>query len=181
MASVPEISSRPAAIESARLRLIVLLPQEMEALIGGDTARASQLTGATFPAGWPEAIDVREGLPWHMMHLMADPAQQAWRVRVIVERDTNLVVGGISLKGPPDTLGDVEIGWGVNADRRRRGYAFEAAVAVMRWAAGQPGVRQFSATIPKDNVASQALARKLGMRSGGEFRGNLQLWVLQLD
>jgi len=103
--------------------------------------------------------------------------QRAWRIRAIVERDTNLVVGSITMKGPPDAQGDVEIGWGVNADHRRRGYAFEAAVGVMRWAAGQPRVRQFSATIPKDNVASQSLAHKLGLRFGGESRRELPLWV----
>lgn len=172
-----QTSARTGTIEAARLRLVALLPEEIEALIDDDTALVSKLAMAIFPAGWPTDVDAREGLQWHLQHLRADPAQRAWRIRVIVERDTNSVVGSVNMKGPPTAGGDVEVGWGVNPDRRRRGYAFEAASAVMHWAARQPGVRQFSATIPHDNVASQAVARKLGMKFRGELRRELPLWT----
>jgi [ribosomal protein S5]-alanine N-acetyltransferase len=164
-------------IEAPRLTLLVLLPGEIEALIDGDPARASHLAVVTFPLGWPKDAEAQQGLGWHLKHLRADPAQRAWRIRVMVERDTGVVVGSVNMKGPPDVRGDVEIGWGVNEDRRRRGYAFEATTAVMRWAASQPGVRQFSATIPDANVSSQQLARKLGMACSGKFRRELPLWV----
>jgi ribosomal-protein-alanine N-acetyltransferase len=171
------VDERPPAIETARLRLLVLLPKEIEALIEGDTTRASQLAEVTFPVGWPDDVEARQGLTWHLRHLRADVAPRPWRIRVIVEQATNVVVGSVNMKGPPDARGDVEIGWGVNEDRRRRGYAFEATAAVMGWAASQPGVHRFSATIPDDNVSSQALARKLGMARTRELRRELPLWV----
>jgi len=168
---------RPPVIETARLSLVVLLPSEIEALIQGDTKRATQLAGATFPSAWPEDAEAQEGLTWHLRHLRADAAQQAWRIRVMVERESGVVVGSINLKGPPNAHGDVEIGWGVNEDRRRRGYAFEAASAVLKWAACEPGVRVFSATIPEDNVSSQELAKKLGMARTSETRRGLPVWI----
>jgi RimJ/RimL family protein N-acetyltransferase len=171
------VNERPPVIETARLRLLVLLPEEIEALIEGDTTRASQLAVVTFPAGWPDDVEARQGLTWHLRHLRADAAHRAWRIRAIVEQATDVVVGSINMKGPPDAGGDVEIGWGVNEDRRRRGYAFEATAAVMAWAASQPGVHRFSATIPDDNVPSQALARKLGMARTPHLRRLLPLWV----
>jgi RimJ/RimL family protein N-acetyltransferase len=131
---------RPAVIETTRLSLMVLLPSEIEALIDGDTERAGQLVGARFPAVWPKHMEAKEGLPWHLQYLRADAAQQEWRIRVMVERESGVVVGSINLKGPPDAHGDVEIGWGVNEDRRRRGYAFEATTAVLEWAASPPCV-----------------------------------------
>jgi len=94
------IEGRPPVIEAARLRLLVLLPGEIEALIDGDTAGASQLAMVTFPLGWPEDTEARQGLDWHLKHLRADAAQRVWRIRVMVERDTGVVVGSVNMKGP---------------------------------------------------------------------------------
>jgi hypothetical protein len=96
----------------------------------------------------------------------------------MVERESEIVVGSVNLKGPPDPHGDVEVGWGVNEDRQRRGYALEATAAVLKWAATQPGVRRFSATIPEENVPSQELAKKLGMVRTAEIRRSLPVWQL---
>ena len=174
---VEPFDDRPPVIETARLRLLVLLPREIEALIEGDTGRASQLTAATFPLGWPVDAEARQGLLWHLKHLRADVAQRGWRIWVIVERETSVVVGSVNMKGPPDSRGDVEIGWGINEDRRRRGYAFEATAALIEWATSQSGVLLISATIPDTNTSSQALAHKLGMTRTSELRRDLPLWT----
>jgi RimJ/RimL family protein N-acetyltransferase len=57
-----------------------------------------------------------------------------------------------------------EIGWRIRADMWRRGYAFEAASAVMDWADDRLKGEHLVARINKRNVASQALASKLWMR-----------------
>ena len=172
-------SERPAHLETARLRLVALLPREIRALMVHDTNRASESAQVSFPAAWPDDPDAREGLPWHLKHLEADERQHAWRVRIVVERATNLVVGSVNLKGPPDASGDVEIGWGITETRRRRGYAFEAASRVIDWVFTQPGTVSLSATIPGDNLASQHLAVKLGLARTTEVRRNLPLWRRQ--
>ena len=125
-----------------------------------------------------EEREAREGLSWHLRHLLADTAHIPWRIRLIVERSSRSVVGSINLKGPPSRDGDVEIGWGVVGHCRRRGYALEAATAVVGWVLAQPGVNALSATVPSDNVASQRLAAKLGMTLTGDTRRNLPLWKL---
>ena len=172
--------ARPPAVETPRLRLVVLLSEEIRALIAGDAERAGRSAGVRFPAGWPDDPDAHEGLPWHLRHLEASESELPWRIRVIVEPGAGAVgrvVGSINLKGPPDGAGDVEIGWGVDRDRRRRGYALEAAAAVMAWVARQPGVLSLSATIPEDNLASQRLAAKLGLVITSEERRGLPLWL----
>jgi ribosomal-protein-alanine N-acetyltransferase len=171
------VEERPPLIETQRLRLLVLLPREIEALIAGDTAGAGRLASVTFASRWPEEPAARQGLPWHLSFLRSDPAQRLWRIRVMVERQTGEVVGSTSFKGPPDERGDVEIGWGVNENRRRRGYAFEAAAGVLAWAARQDGVRIVSATIPDDNEPSRRLAEKLGMVRTSDRRRELPVWI----
>ena len=170
------MTERALAIETERLRLVVLLLEEVEALIAGDAERAGQLAGVEFPAGWPEEREAREGLPWHLRHLHADAEQVPWRIRVIVERCSGTVVGSINLKGPPSADGDVEIGWGIEERYRRRGYALEAAAAVVAWVSAQPGVKSLSATVPDDNAASLRLAAKLGMTRTSETRRGLPVW-----
>ena len=98
---------RPPNIETERLLLVALGPEDIEALIAGDLERVSLLTGFTF---LPEDPKLGVDLSWHLRALQADSKQLPWRIRVIVERCSNTVVGSINLKGPPDGDGDVEIG-----------------------------------------------------------------------
>ena len=60
--------------------------------------------------------------------------------------------------------GKLEIGWRIRADCWRRGYAHEAAEAVVDWAEWELPGDTLYARIHKHNQASQGLARKLGMR-----------------
>ncbi len=145
------------------------MPDDIEALIAGDLERVSLLKGFTF---LPEDPKLGVDLSWHLSALRADSNQLPWRIRVIVERCSNTVVGSVNLKGPPGADGDVEIGWGLIENARRKGYATEAAAAVLTWVVQQPGVRSISATIPDDNYPSQRLAATLGLIRTSESRRN---------
>ena len=173
---VAQEENRPARIDTARLQLVVLLPREIRALIAGDVEQASGLAGVLFPPGWPAADEAREGLPWHLRHLESNEHHRAWRIRVVVERATGLVVGSVNLKGPPDSDGDVEIGWGISESHRRRGYALEAALGVIDWVLRQPCTKSLSATIADDNVPSQHLAAKLGLVRTSQIRREKPVW-----
>jgi RimJ/RimL family protein N-acetyltransferase len=60
--------------------------------------------------------------------------------------------------------GELEIGWRIREDVWRRGYAFEAATAVLDYAFGQRGIQLVVSRAAAGNAASRALMRKLGMR-----------------
>lgn len=60
--------------------------------------------------------------------------------------------------------GELEIGWRVIEAMWRRGYAFEAAEAVLDWAATELPSQTVYARINVHNEASAALALKLGMQ-----------------
>jgi RimJ/RimL family protein N-acetyltransferase len=50
----------------------------------------------------------------------------------------------------------------VHADFRNRGYATEAAKALVEWAFEQPGVKRITAHCDQDNVASHRVVEKAG-------------------
>lgn len=60
--------------------------------------------------------------------------------------------------------GELEIGWRVREDVWRCGYAFEAARAVLDWAAAELPGQKVYARINVHNEASAALALRFGMR-----------------
>ncbi|MFI6978776.1 GNAT family N-acetyltransferase [Embleya sp. NPDC050154] len=83
--------------------------------------------------------------------------------RQIVERTTGLVVGSISLLWPPND-GALEIGYGVVASRRGRGYASEATRALVAYALTSPQVDTVYADVELSNPASVRVLEKAGLR-----------------
>ena len=80
----------------------------------------------------------------------------------LVERARGEVIGTAGFKGPPDADGMVEIAYGVVPSVEGRGYATEAAGALVRFAARDPRVRVIRAhTLPEANASTRVL-RKCG-------------------
>lgn len=67
---------------------------------------------------------------------------------------------------PTDALLSPEIGlfWGILPAYRRRGYAVEAAGALLDYLFTQLKARRIVATTERDNIASQRIMEKLGMK-----------------
>ncbi|MFU8850027.1 GNAT family N-acetyltransferase [Micromonospora sp. SL1-18] len=90
--------------------------------------------------------------------------------RLMIERETGLVVGAIGLKLPlfwPPADGSVEFGYGVVPSRRCRGYTTEAARALVAFARTVPGVTEVFATVNPANVPSVRVLEKAGLRRDG--------------
>ncbi|MEV6257196.1 GNAT family N-acetyltransferase [Nocardia sp. NPDC051911] len=81
--------------------------------------------------------------------------------RLVVERSTGLVVGSIGLFWPP-AGGALELGYGIVASRRGRGYATEATVALTAHALTAPGVRAVHAEVELSNPPSARVLEKAG-------------------
>ena len=72
------------------------------------------------------------------------------------------MVGLCGFKGPPTRDGEVELGYGVAASRRRRGHAAAAVGAVIDAARRNPALRIIVALTAIDNVASQRVLERNG-------------------
>jgi len=86
--------------------------------------------------------------------------------RLVIERDSGLVVGAIGLFWPPSE-GNLEIGYGIVPSRRGRGYAPEATRALAEFALTAPGVHTVFANVELSNPASMRVLEKAGFHRGG--------------
>ena len=74
-----------------------------------------------------------------------------------------------------------EIGWVIHPDYQRRGYASEAASALLRHGFERMKLHRIIATCQPENPASYGVMEKIGMRREGHFRqciyrGNDRWW-----
>ena len=152
----------PDEVVSTRLRMVPLPIGAFEALAEGDAAAASRLAGSVLPEGWPREY------PWRMWAdaLAGDPARHPWSARAAIARGSGAVVGNVGFHGPPGD-GVVEVGYTIEAQHRRQGYAVEAVGAMLTWASHHPDVTKLRAATAPDNVASQRVLRRLGFTADG--------------
>ena len=156
---------RPIRIGGRRLELTPL-PAAAAAALPDDRSAAAAVIGSSLAAAWPQT-DLLDVLP---MQAAAEPAAEPFGIWLIIERDTNTVVGDVGFMGPPDG-GLVEIGFSVIPESRRRGYATEAARSLTEWAFRDPAIREITARSEPENEASARVLRAAGFTRIGESRG----------
>lgn len=150
------------------------LPAPAAAALPEDRERASRILGAALPSEWPQP-DLLDVLP---LQAAGSPSDECFGVWVMIERRSSSVVGDIGFIGPPDEDGSVEVGYSVVPDRRRRGYATEAARAIVAWALDQPGVKMVVAGCDSDNAPSIHTLERAGFQRTGEADGQIR-WALR--
>lgn len=78
----------------------------------------------------------------------------------VVQREQAVVIGMAGFKGPPDATGTVEISYGIVPGFEGRGYATEAAAALVAFAKGDARVRLVRAhTSPAANASTRVLEK----------------------
>ncbi|SKB10304.1 GNAT family N-acetyltransferase [Aeromicrobium choanae] len=152
----------PQDVSLVRIPLPVL-----DALARGDSETAERLTDVElgrYVVG-PDCLWL-----WQIRseQLVASPDDHEWVTRLIVDGPSGDVVGVAGFHGAPDRRGMVEIGYRIDPDRRRRGYARSALQVLLAIARADPRVDVVRATVSPDNLASRALLDQYGFREVGE-------------
>ncbi len=164
----------PEEIATTRLRIIPLALDHFALLL--DEPAAMETALGLERSGTALRGHELEAMSWLYDMARTHPGQHLWFTNwQIVLVAANMSIGSACFKGCPDEKGEVEIGYGINADHRKQGYMTEAAEALCRWAMKQPGVRSVIAETDKDNPASQRVCLKSGMEKTGETSSTL-LW-----
>ena len=155
-------------IETARLRLLPLGPAELLAL-GEGVAQFEALTGLRAAEGLRGFFVSGEVSPTWLEQLRASTEYDPWRHGFgVVEGDSDTVVGLASFKGPPDGDGVVEIAYGIVPSHEGRGYATEAAAALVDFAQRDARVRVVRAHTLAERNASTHVLTKCGFEFFGE-------------
>jgi ribosomal-protein-alanine N-acetyltransferase len=146
------------------------LPARAAAALPENREEASRALGVSLPAEWPHP-----GL-LSLVHRQANASADTERfgIWVMIERNRGSVIGDIGFHGPPDDAGTIEIGYSVIPDRRRHGFATEAANALIAWALSQDDVRVIVAGCDPNNVPSICTLERIGFRRSGEANGDIR-------
>lgn len=151
-------------VHTARLELVPLSAEAIEALLRGDAVRLRSLTGAAFSASPSPPPYMADSLPVVRDRLRVNPGEVEWWNWLILTQDDCEAVGAVAFGGAPDAAGAVLIGYAMYPDREGHGYATEAVRAMVDWAFAQPGVRVVRALAPVWNTPAVHVAEKVGMR-----------------
>ncbi len=155
-------------IISERLELVSLTPAFIEAVLAGAAADESFRP----PDWWPDDHD-RGFLSLRLRQMRDDPGYQEWSVRaVVLPNGDRPMIGHAGFHGPPGVNAvkapdAVELGYTIFEPFRGRGYATEAARALMDWASQEHGIRHFVASVGPWNEPSLAMMRRLGFEQTG--------------
>jgi RimJ/RimL family protein N-acetyltransferase len=156
------------ALETTHLRLTPWSPQHLLAMIEG--AEQSEADGGLPIADGLRAMFVSgEVSPEWIAHLRQAAGPDPWTLGfVVVHREEERVIGTAAFKGPPSDDGVVEIAYGIAPSYEGRGYATEAAKALVAFALERVDVTSIRAHTKPENNASGRVLSKSGFHHVGE-------------
>ena len=136
-------------IRTARLELVPLTAQFVEAVVAGDAVAAGTEVGAKV-GRWLTAD------PTHViqLHLAAQAAaargfpDPGRAIILVMPGRARRLIGSIGFHGPPDDRGRLEASCRVHASHRSRGFAAEALGALLDWATAWYGATRFLVAVP---------------------------------
>lgn len=164
-----------------RLRFVTLEERHRRALAAGKPELA-RLLGVALPEAWPEFPEAFAPAP---ADVVPNPTQ--WNGYLFIDRgfinpSFATLVGNGGFHGPPNELGEVEIGYEVAGEFRNRGYATEAVRGFVNFALSDANVRAVVAhTLAEKNASNSVLAR-VGFKCVAELAndevGRVWRWAL---
>ena len=155
-----------ATLRTARLELVHLDADAIRHLVAGDRAAAEGVTGLPLPAEFPTEEERTGVLPVQLTRMEASPDQLDWTMRLMVTTPDREVIGHCGFHGPPRDVGRAEIGYTVFEPYRGRGYAKEAARALVDWGLAQ-GESEVYAAVSPSNAPSLAVVHAIGFEQVG--------------
>jgi ribosomal-protein-alanine N-acetyltransferase len=111
----------------------------------------------------PAGTFAPDAIPRILGRMIERDERNGFTVWPVVEKASGRVIGECGITYIPDTT-DVEIAWLFSRAAWGKGFASEAARAVLAYALGPLGLARVYALVVPENKASIAVANRLGMR-----------------
>ncbi len=109
--------------------------------------------------GWPDN-DVIETLPKIINNLSKVETPTGYESWMIIKKETLEIIGDVGFKGFNNNEGNIDIGYGIIKEERRKGYAEEAVKEIIKWAFSNEMVKEITANCLKENRNSINLLTK---------------------
>jgi len=157
-----------ALIETKSLRLVAHTPEQLRTLMAS-AELYEQRFGLRLADGVREFLVSDEVSPDWLAQLQVSTVADPWKHGfALVHLADNAVIGMGGYKGPPNADGMVEIAYGVVPGYQGRGYATEAAQALIAYALASGHVRTIRAHTSSEVNASTKVLEKCGFKCLGE-------------
>lgn len=155
-------------LATSRCTLRPFAPVDLLALIE-TPERFAATFGAAAADGLREFFTSGEVSTEWLQRLRSGGGPDAWTWGYgVIEKSTGRVIGSVGFKGAPADDGSVEIGYGIVPVCQRRGFAAEAARALVGFALSHPAVTVVCAHTLPDGVASMRVLETCGFSRVGD-------------
>lgn len=108
---------------------------------------------------WPDA-DVLDTLPRIINNLNKVEHPTGYESWMIIKKETSEIIGDLGFKGFNNKEKNIDLGYGIIKEERRKGYAEEAVSAIIKWAFSNKIVKEITANCFTENVSSINLLNK---------------------
>jgi len=162
-------------MQTAHLILEPHHPQHLLALLESPE-RYESASGMEAAEGLQDFL--RSASPDYLASLREAPGPDEWKFGyAIIERESRMVIGMCGFAAPPDANGAIEIAYGIAPSFQGRGYATEAAQALIEIARSNPAVRLICAHTLAEPNASTRVLEKCGFRKVDElWEDDYRVW-----
>lgn len=151
-------------IKNVYTRRLAMIPVNLKAaeyFLAEDFSILQRLKLKKSPS-WPRN-DTKDALAFMASDLKKQRFTTGFEIWVIVLKDTRTIIGDIGFKGTPNFLGEVEIGYGIVEEERKKEFGFEACCAMVDWAFTNPEVMTVRAESDINNEGSIKILKKANM------------------
>lgn len=108
---------------------------------------------------WPDA-DVLDTLPRIINNLNKVEYPTGYESWMIIKNDTLEVIGDLGFKGFNNEDQNIDLGYGIIKEERRKGYAAEAVNEIIKWAFSSKELKEITASCLVENISSINLLTK---------------------
>ena len=108
---------------------------------------------------WPD-MDVLATLPRIINNLTKVGYPTGFESWMIIKKDTKEIIGDLGFKGFNDKDENIDIGYGIIKEERRKGFAEEAVREIVKWAFSNEKIKEITANCLTSNSSSINLLNK---------------------
>ena len=163
-------------IETERLLLIPFTKQLCH-LVNDKNFVALQNNGLNAGEGYPDQ-ETLDTIPKIVANIELSNGPTGFESWVIITKQEMKIIGDVGFKGIPNQAGEIDLGYGIIASERQKGYAFEAAKALCDWAISQENVNTITAKCLIENEGSRKILENVGFKKACQD-SSMIFWSLE--